>query len=460
MRTVLTVSLKKNMYGKEVEMEAKHGTPALGMASLLLAGAMLIALSASTGARAQQPERLTLKQAISMALRNSRDLSLARLRLQVSQREAGVTRSQFLPNLYAGSGAAYSDGFPLAAGGGAPSVFSVTYQESLFDPLARSDVHVAEQNAEKQGLEVDSVRDGVIASVASSYLELAKVRRELDLLQRERESGQKILDYTRQRMEAGFELPIEVTRAQLTAARIEQRTAHLESQDDLLSDRLRMQMGLADDQRVEVGTEDLPASSDQAVNALVTQALQNNIELKEAVSEKTADAEHLKGERGSRWPTLQLTGQYNLLARFNDYDTFFKAYRENNVIAGVQVKIPLFASTTSAGVSLAKANFQAAEMAVENKRAELSSDVRQKARQEHELQMGTEVARLELDLAQQNLQVLQTQFQEGRASLRDLESGQLDENDKWLAFLDADFARQQAQLDLLRTTGDVAQLAQ
>jgi len=74
--------------------------------------------------------------------------------------------------------------------------------------------------------------------------------------------------------------------------------------------------------------------------------------------------------------------------------------------------------------------------------------------------MGTEVARLELDLAQQNLQVLQTQFQEGRASLRDLESGQLDENDKWLAFLDADFARQQAQLDLLRTTGDVAQLAQ
>jgi hypothetical protein len=37
---------------------------------------------------------------------------------------------------------------------------------------------------------------------------------------------------------------------------------------------------------------------------------------------------------------------------------------------------------------------------------------------------------------------------------------QLDENEKWLAFLDADLARQQAELDLLRTTGQLAQVFQ
>jgi outer membrane protein TolC len=76
------------------------------------------------------------------------------------------------------------------------------------------------------------------------------------------------------------------------------------------------------------------------------------------------------------------------------------------------------------------------------------------------MDMSREVARLELELAQQNLQVLQSQYQQGRASIRDLEAGQLDENEKWLAFLDADFARQQAQLDLLRTTGQLAQVFQ
>jgi outer membrane protein TolC len=70
---------------------------------------------------------------------------------------------------------------------------------------------------------------------------------------------------------------------------------------------------------------------------------------------------------------------------------------------------------------------------------------------------GREVARLELELAQQNLQVLQSQFQQGRASIRDLETAQLDESEKWLLFLDADIARQKAELDLLRTTGQLAQ---
>ena len=46
--------------------------------------------------------------------------------------------------------------------------------------------------------------------------------------------------------------------------------------------------------------------------------------------------------------------------------------------------------------------------------------------------------------------VLQAQFDQGRGSLKDLEAAHLEENDKWLAFLDANFARQQAQLDLLQ----------
>jgi outer membrane protein TolC len=130
------------------------------------------------------------------------------------------------------------------------------------------------------------------------------------------------------------------------------------------------------------------------------------------------------------------------------------------VIAGVDVRIPVFSSRTSAAISFAQSNANAAQLAVENKRSEVSLDVRHKARLVKETDTSREVARLELDLAQQNLQVLQAQFQQGRASVRDLEAVQLDENDKWLGFLDADFARQQAQLDLLRTTGQVVKLFQ
>ncbi len=43
-----------------------------------------------------------------------------------------------------------------------------------------------------------------------------------------------------------------------------------------------------------------------------------------------------------------------------------------------------------------------------------------------------EVARLELQLAQQNVAVLQSQFDEGRVNLREVERARVAENDKWM----------------------------
>jgi outer membrane protein len=418
----------------------------------------------SPGAHAQaapaQATRLTLKQTVALALQRSREVALANLQYDLARRQADVRRSEFLPNLYAGSGAAYTNGFPLIAGGGAPALFSLSYEQSLFDRLAGSEIKVAEQTAEQQRLAAQDVSDAVALRAASSYLELAKVRRELDLMRRGRDSAQKILDFTKSRTDAGYELPIEVTKAQLTAARVEQRIAQLEDQEDSLAEQLRSMLGYPQDALIEVATEDLPAGTDQSVDAWEAQALQDNVAIKQAESERQASLAHLKGERNGRWPTISLIGQYNILAKFNNYDQFFNKFQRNNVIAGVDIRIPVFASRTSAAVSFAQANANAAQMAVENKRSEVSLDVRHKARLAKEMDTSREVARLELDLAQQNLQVLQAQFQQGRASVRDLEAAQLDENDKWLAFLDADFARQQAQLDLLRTTGQVVKLFQ
>jgi len=86
--------------------------------------------------------------------------------------------------------------------------------------------------------------------------------------------------------------------------------------------------------------------------------------------------------------------------------------------------------------------------------------VRQKSRKVQEADAAKEVARLELQLAQQNVSVLQSQFGEGKANLRDVERARLDENEKWMAYLDANFLRQQAQLELLRTAGQLDKVLQ
>jgi outer membrane protein TolC len=245
----------------------------------------------------------------------------------------------------------------------------------------------------------------------------------------------------------------------LTAARIEQSIARLEAREDSLAEQLRADLGLGPGQPLDVAAEDLPVAGEPQ-GEFVDRALQGSIAVKQAASERDVMAARVRGERGSRWPTFSISGQYNVLAKFNDYDLFFNKFQRHNYVAGVQIRIPIFAARTSAGVAAAQANLAAAEMALEARRGEVSLDVRHRARQSRETETAREVARLELELAQQNVAVLQARFNEGRASLRELEVAQLEQNDRWLAFLDADFARQQAQLEFLRATGQVAQLAQ
>ena len=423
----------------------------------------IFGLTGATTIRAQDTQftrRLTLKEAVNLAVANSRDVALARLQYGVMQRQIGLARSVFLPNIYTGTGVAYTSGFPLLEGGGAPAIFTLSYNQQIFNPPLKGEQRAAEQRAEEQRLSIDDVRDTVMSRAALDYLELAKVRYALELMHSERLSAGRILDATRQRTDTGRELPIDVIRAQLTTAQIEQRIAQMEDRDDALTGEMRDLMGLMPDENIEVSTEEIPGAAVEASKDVVSEAMANNVELKQAQTELRAREFKLKGEEGGRWPSFALTGQYNVLSKINNYTDFFGKFQRNNLIFGVQVQIPIFASRTSSAVSFARADFNAANLALQKKRNELSLDVRRKARLIREAELGGDVARLELQLAQENVRVLQAQFDEGRGSLKDLEAAHIEENDKWLAFLDANYSRQQAQLQLLHTTGQLALVLQ
>ena len=432
-------------------------------AGILGAGLAIAFLAGTATGRAQDANlsrKLTLKEAVNLAVANSRDLALARLQYGVTQRQIGVARSVFLPNIYTGTGVAYTSGFPLLEGGGAPAIFALSYTQQIFNPPAKGEQRAAEQRAEEQRLSMDDVRDAVMSRAALDYLELAKLRHSLELMRGERMSAGRILDTTRERADTGRELPIEVIRAQLTTAKIEQRIAQLEDREDALTGELRDMMGLPSDEQIDVSTEEIPGAAEEASKDVVSDALANNVGLKQAQTELRAREFKLKGEQGGRWPSFSLIGQYNVLSKINNYTNYFDRFSRNNVVFGVQVQIPIFASRTSSAVAFARADYNAATLALRNKRSEVTLDVRRKARQVREADLGGDVARLELQLAQENVRVLQAQFDQGRGSLKDLEAAHIEENDKWLAFLDANYARQQAQLDLLRATGQLAQMLQ
>jgi outer membrane protein TolC len=421
--------------------------------------AALLLLCCAIPAGAQDERKLTMREAVALALQNSRDLALARVQYTVAMNEAGVDRSAFRPNLYTGSGAAYTNGFP-SIGGSPPAIFQVNYNQAFFDPVLKAQQQAAEEHAKSMKLEIDRTRDDVIVRTAVAYLELAEVRHSLDLLRKEQVSVEKILGVTRERVEANQELSIEVTRSELTAARVQERIIKLEGRDEALTQQIRNLTGVADTQSIEVDTQAPSFATDLQEAELSNLAIQSDRGIQEAENDRIARQDILRGARRSFWPTVDLVGQYSVLSTINNYQEFYSGFQRNNVTAGVQITIPLFSAKTRANLALAKSELQLSELTLGNKRQEVRQDVLQKQREVRELEATYQVARLDLKLAQETVQLTQAKFDEGRATLRDIEEVRLDENDKFVAFLDADFARQRVQLTLLRATGQLGKVFQ
>lgn len=422
------------------------------------AAIVICAIFAATSATAQQapaPISLTLKRALELALQNSKDIKVARIQATVGDRAAMIGKADFLPNLYVGSGAGYTYGIPETPGGRAPSVFNVTYTEQVFNLPLRGAAKEQQEQAKAQKILLEDARNSVIAGTATGYLELVKVRHSLELLKKENESAERILGVTQERASEGFELPMEVTRSQLTKAQVAQKILQLEGREDELETYLRDQMGFLPEQEFTLSADELPGAAEQEGSNLIAMAMENNTDIRLAQSDVRAKEFRYRGEKGGYWPSLELVSTYSLLSNYNNYSLYFNHFQRNNFNAGVQVQMPIFSARTKAAVGLADVNLQVSKAALENKKNQVSADVRKKMRRLREMDAAKEVARLQLQLAQQSVGTLQSQFEEGKTNLRDVERARLEESDRWMAYLDATFQRQQAQVELLRTAGQL-----
>jgi outer membrane protein TolC len=336
----------------------------------------------------------------------------------------------------------------------------VTYTEQVFNEPLRGQGKEQQEQVRSQKIALEDMRNSTIVRTASGYLELVKVRHSAELLQKEQESAEKILGVVKERAGEGYELPVEVTRAQLTRAQVAQRLLQLQGRQDELEMFLRSQCGLAPEQQIEVTAEDLPGAAEQEGANLIAMAMEDNTVVRMAQSEVQAKEFRLIGEKRGYWPTLELVSVYSLLAKFNNYALYFNHFQRNNYNLGIQAQVPIFSPSTKANVALAQTNLLAAKASLSNKQDQVSAEVRRKTRRVRETDAGKEVARLELQLVQQDLAQLQARFNEGKVSLQEIEKTRVDENEKWMALLDATFQRQQAQLDLLKTAGQLDKVLQ
>lgn len=397
---------------------------------------------------------MTLRQAVDLAVKQNPDVALARLDEQKARAAVRTARAPFLPRLVVGSGLAYSNGFPMSIEGSAPSVVQANAQQYLFNRPQSFAVAQAREEARGAAIGVVNKRDEVVYRVAGIYLDAERFARLADLARKTIDSQQKVLDTIHTQVVEGRALPLTEKQAALAVARARQSVEDLEDQQAAAETQLAVALGYSADDRVRAASEErpappLPASEQEALEL----ALNSNKELRQIQSQIAAKQLELRGDHAGRLPRVDLVAQYAMLAKFNNYAQFFNKFQRNNGQLGVAFQFPLFSPGVGAQMAETEVELNRLKLELSNARNRMSADLQQSFRDVKKAQTAAEVSRLDLDVARAQLDVDLAMMQEGRLGLRQVEEARLAENDKWMAFFDAQYTVEKARWYVLRLSG-------
>jgi len=404
---------------------------------------------------------IPFRNAVELALQHSGIMGIAAINQWRAHAAYQEVRANWIPQLTVGSGLGYSYGFPLTIEGSAPSVVNFTSSQTLFNWTTKEYLKAAKIQWQATSLDVQDKRDGVILDVALAYAQLNQLTAKIAALTAAQTAAEKGEFISQQRLQEGVDSKLDLTRSQLLTARIRLRIAEAQGQSDVLRQHLASLLGVQPD-AVVTDPESVPAipaiSQDED---LPTLAVSNSLAVKQAHEQTAAAQARADGERkATKLPTIDLASQYAYLAKFNNYDLYFKNYTSNNLAAGLNVKFPFFNSVQRAKAEQAKADALIAGKQEDLTKEKVREDALQLQRSLRQLSAARDVAKLEWEVSQGDLEALTGRIQTGEANLRDQQNAELETNDKRAAYLDAEFELSRAELQMLRLTGGLESWAQ
>jgi len=404
--------------------------------------------------------QISFTTAVDLALKNSPRVLMAQADVDKANAALSQTRDVYVPSVAGGSGLGYSYGFPV----GQPSIFNFTAQSLVFN-FSQGDYMRASRIALKAAnLALKDAQQAVTEDVAITYVALDHDTQRQAALAEQAGFAARLIEIIQERLDAGQDTLIGLTGAKLSAAQI--HLARLRTDDETADDRshLARLIGLPA-QALNIVSSSIPRftppEADQADRPGTDLAVSPAVE--SAYATARSKRQIAFGDARYLWrPQIAFAAQYNRYAKFNNYDLYYKNFQHNNFGIGIEITLPVFDLGRGA-----KARESAAEAAHAEHEADLARDNFLEGRQKtlhatEELAARADVAELDQQLAQQQLDVMLVQLKSGSGSLsgpqmtpKDEQTSRIAEREKFLTMLDASFEMRKAEINLLRQTGQL-----
>ena len=378
-------------------------------------------------ASALQAEPIPFRRAVELGVQRSTIVSAAEQN-RAHQAYLAAVRL-YIPQLIVGSGLAKTFGYPLSIEGSAPSIANVNATGFLINPSNRETIRAAHAEWDAAAFGSEDRKQQAILDTAVTYTQLDRLVTALHLLRQEEEESTRAEQITGERVQAGVEPALDLTRSRLATARVHMAIARVEGDIDMLRNVLAQLTGLPA-QGIETITESIPALPEISQSSdVASKAASTNPTVKLAFAHADAKQFLARGEHKQFLPAVDFVAQYSRFATYNNYEVFFPpgTFRRNNGLIGVAVRFPFFNMSQRARAAEADAEAVQARRQAEDAKNKVSNETRKLQHEVAQLAAAREVARLEYQLARADVDTVQTKVQGGSATLGDEANARLAE---------------------------------
>src|SRR5580704_9702185 len=371
-------------------------------------------------------EPVTLHHAVDLALKHATGVSIAAADEQHASASYRELRNSYIPQLNAGAGIGWSDGFPLSLEGAAPSLFNVNAQSALINPALKDFIRAAQSDVTVSTLRTKDQRNQVIQDAVLTFAELAKWEQRLSRL-----------------------------RETLSAA-AQTETA---GAADVLREHLSKLTGLPT-VSIEIDPDSVPALPEVKQDPVtesdfLAKAADANPVVRAAVEHARAQYLRVAGEHRSLWPSVDFAAQYANLATYNNYDAYYKHFQPNNATVGVSIHLPFLNYAQHERVKEAESEARKATTEAEAARNQVSEETLRLQRSVTQMQAAHDVAELEYEIAQKNIEATRTRMESSTANLHDLDNARTQASESLITLQNVTFELERSQVALMRATGDL-----
>ena len=418
----------------------------------------LIPCLLATGVLSAMPlhAQISLTTAVDLAMKVSPRIKMAKDDLDKAAATLEGTHDVYIPSVSAGAALGQAYGYSPYP----PTLLTAEAQSLVYNPSQPYYTKSARAGLQAAQLGLQDARDAVSEDVALCYVSLLKDSEREAGLREEQKLSRHLVEIVQDRLDAGRDTAIDLTQAKLNLANLNLNL--IRAEDDTLNDQAHLAM-----------LTGLPPAALTAEDSFPAITFPENFRPNEATltagirgSFASAEAKRLQARGDLKFlyrPDVRLVVQYQRYATFTDAFKNLKmqygAISSDDYVFGVQVTLPLFDKFRQAKGRETVADAKHAEHDAENSRA-LSLESQNKiARSIRELNARMEVATLDQQLSQQQLEAILLELSRpplpGRPELtpKDEANSRIGERERHLTLVETTFQLRQLEINLLRQTG-------